>query len=158
MTLSINEPVSSCTVQSNIPFMRSHWRATHQARNSFQEKAYILRVVYKTPRKKRAPAVESCCGHGDSRNDHYRFLGFSAKHSGQVIRLYRCSSFDSCTGQDSEKTPRWQPRGCDTQSFRPLVQEEVVSSGREYSPAACVSTLSSQRHPVVRLTRSSKGI
>ena len=23
-----------------------------------------------------------------------------------------------------QKTPRWQPRGCDTQSFRPLVQEE----------------------------------
>src|SRR5207302_4167469 len=26
------------------------------------------------------------------------------------------------------KTPRWQPRGHDTQSFRPLVQEELVSS------------------------------
>src|SRR5882757_7277758 len=26
------------------------------------------------------------------------------------------------------KTPRWQPRGHDTQSFRPLVQEEEVSS------------------------------
>jgi hypothetical protein len=26
------------------------------------------------------------------------------------------------------KTPRWQPRGHDTPSFRPLVQEEQVSS------------------------------
>ncbi len=26
------------------------------------------------------------------------------------------------------ETPRWQPRGHDTQSFRPLVQEEEVSS------------------------------
>jgi hypothetical protein len=26
------------------------------------------------------------------------------------------------------KTPRWQPRGSDTQSFRPLIQEEEVSS------------------------------
>gem|GEM_PF-6730211 len=25
---------------------------------------------------------------------------------------------------NSRKTPRWQPRGDDTQSFRPLVQEE----------------------------------
>src|SRR2546427_12390428 len=57
------------------------------------------------------------------------------------------------------KTPRWQPRGHDTQSFRPLVQEEEVSSGREYSSAACVSTPSSQWQPAGRLTRSClKGI
>src|SRR6266436_4087529 len=31
-------------------------------------------------------------------------------------------------GEILKKTPRWQPRGCDTQSFRPLVQEEKVSS------------------------------
>jgi hypothetical protein len=29
----------------------------------------------------------------------------------------------SCSGF-TEETPRWQPRGVDTQSFRPLVQEE----------------------------------
>jgi hypothetical protein len=32
------------------------------------------------------------------------------------------------------KTPRWQPRGHDTHSFRPLVQEEKVSFGEIYSP------------------------
>jgi hypothetical protein len=32
------------------------------------------------------------------------------------------------------KTPRWQPRGRDTHSFRPLVQEEKVSFGEIYSP------------------------
>jgi len=26
--------------------------------------------------------------------------------------------------RDFRKTPRWQPRGHDTQSYRPLVQEE----------------------------------
>src|SRR5579864_2396892 len=39
------------------------------------------------------------------------------------------------------KTPRWQPRGHDTQSFRPLVQEEVVSAGRDYSSFERVSIL-----------------
>ena len=39
-----------------------------------------------------------------------------------------------------QKTPRWQPRGHDTQFFRPLVQEEEVSSRGAYSSAACVST------------------
>ena len=33
----------------------------------------------------------------------------------------------------SRKTPRWQPRGRDTHSFRPLVQEEKVSFGEIYS-------------------------
>jgi hypothetical protein len=32
------------------------------------------------------------------------------------------------------KTPRWQPRGDDTQSFRPLVQEEEVSCGESTRP------------------------
>src|SRR5712691_2911705 len=31
-------------------------------------------------------------------------------------------------GEILKKNPRWQPRGRDTQSFRPLVQEEKVSS------------------------------
>lgn len=35
--------------------------------------------------------------------------------------------------RSSRKTPRWQPRGRDTHSFRPLVQEEKVSFGAIYS-------------------------
>jgi hypothetical protein len=35
---------------------------------------------------------------------------------------------ERCSRRDSKKTPRWQPRGRDTQLFRPLVQEEDVSS------------------------------
>jgi hypothetical protein len=35
--------------------------------------------------------------------------------------------------RSSRKTPRWQPRGRDTHSFRPLVQEEKVSFGEIYS-------------------------
>src|SRR6266403_3708339 len=37
--------------------------------------------------------------------------------------------YAAALGEIQKKTPRWQPRGYDTQSFRPLIQEEVVSSG-----------------------------
>ena len=41
------------------------------------------------------------------------------------------------------RTPRWQPRGRDTSSFRPLVQEEVVSSsGRVLVPRPRVNSVS----------------
>lgn len=36
--------------------------------------------------------------------------------------------YRAAQGEIQKKTPRWQPRGHDTQSFRPLVQEEEVSS------------------------------
>lgn len=40
------------------------------------------------------------------------------------------------------KTPRWQPRGDDTQSFRPLVQEERgVLRVRLLALNTCVNTL-----------------
>jgi len=47
--------------------------------------------------------------------------------------------------RSSRKTPRWQPRGRDTHSFRPLVQEEKVSFGEGYSSLCprvnlCLST------------------
>jgi hypothetical protein len=48
---------------------------------------------------------------------------FSEPYSSIGVQLSR-----AVQGQNW-KAPRWQPRGCDTQSFRPLVQEEVVSSG-----------------------------
>ena len=41
-----------------------------------------------------------------------------------------------------EKTPRWQPRGDDTQSFRPLVQEERgVLRVRLLAPSTRVNTV-----------------
>jgi hypothetical protein len=44
------------------------------------------------------------------------------------------------------KTPRWQPRGDDTQSFRPLVQEERgVLRVRLLAPSTRVNTLFSLR-------------
>src|SRR5271167_772524 len=61
------------------------------------------------------------------------------KHFFKPLRLYQCSQA-KVLGMGNEK-PRGGSRGaCDTQSFRPLVQEVEVSSGRDYSPAACVST------------------
>src|SRR5262249_52507107 len=42
--------------------------------------------------------------------------------------VYTGAAILGCSRRDSEKTPRWQPRGHDTQFFRPLVQEEEVSS------------------------------
>jgi hypothetical protein len=36
--------------------------------------------------------------------------------------------YRAAQGEIQKKTPRWQPRGYDTQFFRPLVQEEEVSS------------------------------
>jgi len=36
----------------------------------------------------------------------------------------RAAESGAVLGEIKEKTPRWQPRGYDTQSFRPLVQEE----------------------------------
>lgn len=36
--------------------------------------------------------------------------------------------YRAAQGEIQQKTPRWQPRGYDTQFFRPLVQEEEVSS------------------------------
>jgi hypothetical protein len=80
-------------------------RATRQARNSFPKKAIILQAVYKTHLETRAPTGHLCVGRRYSRNDRWRILACLAKHSGLVIRLYRCSPFDSCTGQDSEKNP-----------------------------------------------------
>ena len=62
--------------------------------------------------------------------------------------------YTAALGEIQKKSPRWQPRGHDTQSFRPLVQEEEVSSGRDYSSAVRVSTPSSQWQHAVRLTRS----
>src|SRR5215467_16032400 len=56
------------------------------------------------------------------------FYECPAKHSTSFFRLYRRSPLAGCSRRDSEKTPRWQPRGHDTQFFRPLVQEEEVSS------------------------------
>jgi hypothetical protein len=53
-----------------------------------------------------------------------------------VIRLYECSRNAGLLlvcQRSSRKTPRWQPRGRDTHSFRPLVQEEKVSFGAIYS-------------------------
>ncbi len=45
-------------------------------------------------------------------------------------------------GEILKKTPRWQPRGRDTQSFRPLVQEEKVSSpGRLLARRARVNSI-----------------
>ena|SRR5580692_1829912 len=42
----------------------------------------------------------------------------------------------------TRKTPRWQPRGDDTQSFRPLVQEERgVLRVRLLAPGTRVNTL-----------------
>ena len=42
----------------------------------------------------------------------------------------------------TRKTPRWQPRGDDTQSFRPLVQEERgVLRVRLLAPSTRVNTL-----------------
>ena len=47
-----------------------------------------------------------------------------------------------------EKTPRWQPRGDDTQSFRPLVQEERgVLRVRLLAPGTRVNSLFSLRQP-----------
>jgi hypothetical protein len=34
------------------------------------------------------------------------------------------AGYRAVPGEIQKKTPRWQPRGHDTQSFRPLVQEE----------------------------------
>ncbi len=39
----------------------------------------------------------------------------------------RAQPLTGLSRQDPKRTPRWQPRGYDTQSFRPLVQEEEVS-------------------------------
>src|SRR5256886_15178268 len=36
--------------------------------------------------------------------------------------------YRAAQGEIQKKPPRWQPRGYDTQFFRPLVQEEEVSS------------------------------
>ena len=58
------------------------------------------------------------------------------KHSYGVLRLYECSRNARLllvSQRSSRKTPRWQPRGRDTHSFRPLVQEEKVSFGAIYS-------------------------
>jgi hypothetical protein len=64
----------------------------------------------------------------------------------------------------SRKTPRWQPRGRDTHSFRPLVQEEKVSFGEGYSslclrvnsvqPAAVVLTADSMMERLTRMKAS----
>jgi hypothetical protein len=67
---------------------------------------------------------------------------YSAPHFGVLIQILFHAGETFGTGSSSirvqldtglfkvrfRKTPRWQPRGCDTQSFRPLVQEEEVSS------------------------------
>ena len=37
------------------------------------------------------------------------------------------AAYRAVRGKIKKRTPRWQPRGYDTQSFRPLVQEEEVS-------------------------------
>ena len=43
--------------------------------------------------------------------------------------VYRgAAARERCTRRDSKNTPRWQPRGRDTQLFWPLIQEEDVSS------------------------------
>jgi hypothetical protein len=55
----------------------------------------------------------------------------------------------------SRKTPRWQPRGRDTHSFRPLVQEEKCRSGKATRPRARVSISVSPPAGSLRLTRSS---
>jgi Tfp pilus assembly protein PilE len=39
----------------------------------------------------------------------------------------RAQPLSGLSAARSKRTPRWQPRGYDTQSFRPLVQEEEVS-------------------------------
>ena len=40
----------------------------------------------------------------------------------------RAVAHSAVRGEIQKKTPRWQPRGRDTQLFRPLVQEEEVSA------------------------------
>ena len=67
------------------------------------------------------------------------------KHSYGVLRLYECSRNARLllvSQRSSRKTPRWQPRGDDTQSFRPLVQEERgVLRVRLLAPRTRVNTL-----------------
>lgn len=70
------------------------------------------------------------------RNNPCRNFSNLTKHSHGVIRLYECSRNAGLllvSQRSSAKTPRWQPRGRDTHSFRPLVQEEKVSFGEGYS-------------------------
>src|SRR5579883_890442 len=95
-----------------------------------------------------------CCAHG---------FGTRAPAPRMAERFFACSRniragpfvYTGCSGFEffgwQEKTPRWQPRGDDTQSFRPFVQEEKVSCGRAYSARAPVSTASPKPPPAAAI-------
>jgi hypothetical protein len=71
-----------------------------------------------------------------SRNGHkslsFRFAGpiFTGRPRNIPIStfVYWGAAASSAVRGKMQKTPRWQPRGRDTQFFRPLLQEEEVSS------------------------------
>ncbi len=137
---------ASCTGGQSEKFQEEH-----ETGISFAETSSNLQVIKKF-RQKAAGGAVAASNYAQSKTNN--FDAPRNIHRGHLV--YTSAAREAAQARQSiqRKTPRWQPRGDDTQSFRPLVQEERgVLRVRLLAHSTRVNTLFSLRQLEPRLTR-----